>query len=152
MSTPITPPVTEATRPFEPHTSPAIDRANRLMALRVHPGFQDLMSISVDLVNDARAAADEFGGWDAQQIVMMKVRSQAAKEHHQALLGRMSLAISAGIAEARENQNSMTAAPKTAAEALDQGDYVRQAVLAKFEEMDDIRVPGSYTPEDVPAK
>lgn len=138
-------PVTEATRPFEPELTPAMDRANRLMAVIAHPGFREVMSISEELVRQTREAADDFGGWDPQQIVMMKVRSQAAKEHHQLLLARIKDAIAQGIAEGREKAASLP--EKSAAEVLEQGDLVRQAVLQKFEEFD-MRIPGSYSPEE----
>jgi hypothetical protein len=122
-------------------TSPAIDRANRLLSLKANPGFIDLLQISQQLVQEAIDATSDYPGWDAQQIVVLKVRQQAAKEHHQALIQRVLAAIQTGIDEARANASNLPV--KTAGEALDQGDYVRQEVLKKFDDEDN-RVSGSY--------
>ncbi len=138
-STPV--PVTATSSPFEQTTTPAIERANRLMSLRTHPGFLDLIRISQEMVKAAADVCADYPGWDAQQIVVLKVRMQAAKEHHELLLAKINEAIREGIEEATARAASLPA--KTAEEAVDHGDYVRQRVLEKFEEMDG-RVPGSY--------
>lgn len=140
-------PVTQATAPFVPTTTPAIDRANRLMGLRSHPGFSDLIRLSQDLVQQSADILIEYAGWDPQQIMVLKARAQAAKEHHLKLISIINDAIEIGIAEQRALQNTLP--EKTAAEAVEQGDYVRQQVLTRFREMDDMRVAGSYTPEEI---
>src|ERR1700688_5208476 len=94
-------PVTQATAPFVPTTTPNIERANRLMALRAHPGFIDFLRLSEELVRDAADICADYPGWDAQQIVVLKVRMQCAKEHHQMLISKMQEAIQAGIEEGR---------------------------------------------------
>ena len=130
--------------PFVPTTTPTIERANRLMGVRTHPGFLEIIRISLAIVETAQAQSTDFGGWDPQQIVMLKVRSQAAKEHHALLLSKINEAIEAGQAEAREFAAKF--APKTPVEIGEQGDFVRAKVLERFDELDN-RVAGSYTPE-----
>ena len=121
--------------------SAIIDRANRLMGLKDHPGFVDLMQISQQLVKEAVDSTSDYPGWDKDMMVVLKVRQQAAKEHHMALTQRVAAAIQAGIEEARASVANFAQQP--VAEMQEQGDYVRQAVLTKFEEQDN-RVPGSY--------
>jgi hypothetical protein len=121
--------------------SAIIDRANRLMGLKDHPGFADLMQISQQLVKEAVDSTSDYPGWDKDMMVVLKVRQQAAKEHHMALTQRVAAAIQAGIEEARASVANFAQQP--VAEMQEQGDYVRQAVLTKFEEQDN-RVPGSY--------
>ena len=136
-------PVSPIAAPFEQTTTPTIERANRLLGLRSHPGFLDLLRLSMDLIEEARTATEEYPGWDAQVMVVLKVRQQAAKEHHQALVTRMQNAIQDGLDEAKEAIPTMPA--MTATEMMDQGDHVRQRVLQNFETMDaDQRSPGSY--------
>ncbi len=142
-SSPVVHPVTEATKPFVQTTTPAIERANRLISLRAHPGFIDFLRLSEELVQIATDISVDFGGWDTQQIVILKARAQASKEHHQGLLGKLQEAIDIGLAEAREQLESLP--EKTAQELQDQGDYVRLKVLQNFEKRDqDARVAGSY--------
>ena len=136
-------PVTEATAPFTPTTTPAIERANRLMAVRSHPGFRDLIRISQDMVQEAVDANSDYPGWDTQQMIVLQARQKAAKEHHEAFFTRVAKAIEDGVADAREKLSDLPA--KTSQEAQDQGDYVRQQVLNRFDEMgNDLRVPGSF--------
>jgi hypothetical protein len=128
--------------PFVQTTTPAIERANRLMGLRAHPGFVDLIRISQELVQEQADNCAGYPGWDAQQIVVLKVRMQCAKEHHAMLLGKINEAIMDGIAEQRVAPNL---SDKSTAEVLDQSDLVRQEVLTRFSDMDaETRVPGSY--------
>lgn len=134
-------PVTANTAPFVPTTTPAIERANRLISLRSHPGFLDVIRISQEIVHSAADICADYPGWDAQQIVVLKVRMQAAKEHHQLLLARINDAIQDGIEESSTLADSFP--EKSAAEAVDQGDFVRQQVLQRFEETDN-RPAGSY--------
>lgn len=118
-----------------------IQRANRLISLRAHPGFLDLLQISRDLVAVAVENCSGYPGWDPQQMMVLKIRQQSATEHHEMLIAKVLEAIRIGI-DAAAAQPAVTT---TAAEAVDQGDYVRQAVLTKFKEKDDEnRIPGSY--------
>lgn len=127
--------------PFAPSTTPTIERANRLMGLRVHPGFLDLVSLSQEIIQEAVDTCSSYPGWDPQVMVVLKVRMQVAKEHHERLLGKINETIQNGITEGRALISSLPA--KTADEIVDQGDYVRQEVLKHFEE-EDQRVAGSY--------
>ena len=127
--------------PFVPTTTPNIERANRLLGLRSHPGFMDLLRLSLEIVQSAADFCADFGGWDAQQIVVLKVRMQAAKEHHELLIAKMQDAIRAGVEEDSMRRSSMPA--KSPEDVLAQGDYVRQEVLTKFDEMDS-RAAGSF--------
>jgi hypothetical protein len=127
--------------PFPQTTTPAIERANRLISLKNHPGMMDLLQLSQEMVDYAQAASTDYPGWDTQQMVVLKVRAQAAKEHHQALINKLLGAIQDGVNE----QRALSAAlpTKTAEEVLEHGDYTRQEVLKKFDEYDS-RIPGSY--------
>ena len=127
--------------PFVPTTTPNIERANRLLGLRSHPGFMDLLRLSQEIVQSATDICADFGGWDAQQIVVLKVRMQAAKEHHELLIAKMQDAIRAGVEEDSMRRASMP--EKSPEDVLAQGDYVRQEVLTKFDEMDS-RAAGSF--------
>ena len=126
--------------PFEPTTTPTIERANRLISVRSNPGFLDILRISQALVDSAAAVLVDYGGWDAQQITVLKARAQAAKEHHNMLLGAINEAIREGVEEGRAQ---VQAQPKTATDVLDQGDYVRQKTLERFDDMD-TRPAGSW--------
>jgi hypothetical protein len=128
--------------PLEPTASYNIERANRLMALRVHPGFSDLVRISQSLVDEATAIAIDFAGWDAQQISILKARAQAAKEHHALLFAKMTEAIREGVEEQAASANLPD---KSVREVLETGDLVRQEVLTKFSDLEqESRLPGSY--------
>ena len=140
MSSPINP-VSEATTPFVPEATPAMDRANRLISLRQHPGFLDVLRISQEIVQSAADQCADFPGWDPLQITILKVRMQVAKEHHQLLIGKINDAIHTGLAEAAALASSLPV--KTPQEMLDQGDYVRQQVLKTFDGMES-RSAGSY--------
>ena len=133
-----------ASQPFVPTTTVNIERANRLMSLKANPGWWDLIKLSQELVDGAQSTSTDFGGWDPQQIIMLKCRAQAAKEHHQLLLARINDAIQSGIDEARSTFSTLPV--KTAEEIVEQGDLVRQEVLKRFEDMVN-RVAGSYNPE-----
>lgn len=127
--------------------TPNIERANRLASLKANAGYLDLIRLSQEMVNRAISACMNYPGWDAQQIVILKVRMQAAQEHHLALFTRVDNAIQEGIAEAAHLQNGQK---PNVADVLDTADYVRKEVLSKFEEMDaDIRAAGSYPPGDM---
>jgi hypothetical protein len=123
-------------------SSAVIDRANRLMSLRSNPGYPDAWQISKQMADDAGRISITYPGWDPQQIIVLKVRAQAALEHHEAYFANIQAAIREGI------QAQATAAnlhEKTPGEVLETGDYVRQEVLTRFAEMDtDGRLPGTY--------
>jgi hypothetical protein len=127
--------------PFTPVPTPLVDRANRLMSVRANPGFLDVLSLSQELVQETIDATTTYPGWDPQVIVVLKVRQQIAQEHHDRLIGKINEAIQAGIDAMRVQLDSLPA--KSAEEAVDHGDFVRQKVLENFEAMDG-RIPGSY--------
>jgi hypothetical protein len=126
----------------EQDVTPIIERANRLLSLRANPGYRDVFQISQDIVKQLTANAIDYPGWDLQQLMTLKARAQAAKEHHEILFGKIAEAIHDGVqADAVRSQS----APKPVSEVMEQGDYVRQQVLTKFEEYDsEGRLPGSY--------
>ena len=128
--------------PFIPTTTPTIERANRLMGLRAHPGFVDLIRISQDMVTEAREASENYPGWDREQSHLLFVRQQCARQHHEAFLNRIVMAIDAGLNEQKILLASLPT--KSPAEVLEQGDLVRQEVLTRFAEIDETRAAGSY--------
>ena len=135
--------------PFVAVTTPTIERANRLMHVQTLPGFLDIIRISQELVKDADDACADYGGWDPQQIVVLKVRMQAAREHHALLLKKIKDAIEAGILEQKAAMESAKPTPEEIRSAIEQGDLVRQAVLTKFDQKDaEQRTAGSYDTED----
>lgn len=117
--------------PFVPRTTEAIERANRFMALREHPAYNDLFRISQGLVDEATANLIDYPGWDKDQIAVLKARAQAAKEHHRLLFVKIAEAIQDGIGEAKQSLNRS-----------EQSDQLRGAVLSHFD--NDGRVGGSY--------
>jgi ElaB/YqjD/DUF883 family membrane-anchored ribosome-binding protein len=131
-----------AQSPFVSTTTPTIERANRLISVRAHPGFLDIIRISQQIRDEATAVLVDFGGWDKDQVMVLKVRAQAAKEHHSLLLSKIQDAIQAGLDNASEITEAILT--RTAEEAVDQGDFVRQKVLQRFDENDTSRVAGSY--------
>jgi hypothetical protein len=133
--------ITPAAAPFVPTTTPNIERANRLISLRAHPGFLDILRITQEQVQEAVDACSNYPGWDTQQILVLQVRQKCATEFHQMLLARVNDAIQMGIDESRANVASLP--EKSVAEAVDQGDYVRQKALEKFDEFDS-RPAGSF--------
>lgn len=135
--------------PFVAVTTPTIERANRLMHLQTMPGFLDIIRMSQDLVTEAADACADFGGWDPQQIVVLKVRMQAAREHHALLIKKIRDAIEAGILEQKAAMEAAKATPEMIRASIEQGDLVRQAVLTKFDQKDaENRTAGSYDPAD----
>lgn len=129
--------------PFVPSTTPEIELANRLMGLRAHAGFNDLVRIIDGITQEAREKTETYPGWDAQVMVVLKVRQQVAVELKPAIFFRINEAIEAGIAQARAQVEAAQNSVKTAEESIDHGDYVRQEVLKTFAETD-MRVPGSF--------
>jgi exosome complex RNA-binding protein Csl4 len=130
-----------SSQPFVATTTPTIETANRLISLRSHPGYLDMLRIAQELVQNAADVCADFPGWDPQQIVVLKVRMQTAKEFKDLLIAKINEAIRAGVDEARAQISSMP--NKTVEDAVDQGDFVRQKVLENFEEQDN-RSAGSY--------
>ena len=130
-----------SSQPFVATTTPTIEKANRLLSLRSHPGFIDVIRIAQELVDSATAVLVDYGGWDPAQISVLKVRAQAAKEFKSLLLGNIQDAIRAGVEEDSMRRSSMP--EKSPEDVLAQGDYVRQEVLTKFDEMDS-RAAGSW--------
>jgi hypothetical protein len=128
--------------PLEPTASYNIERANRLMALRVHPGFQDLVRISQAMADEAGRISITYPGWDPNQLMVLKARAQAALEHHELLFAKISEAIREGVEEQAASANLPD---KSVREVLETGDLVRQEVLTKFSDLDqESRLPGSY--------
>ncbi len=122
--------------------SPTIARANRLLSLRANPGFQDAFRISKEMADEAGRISITYGGWDPNQIMVLKARAQAALEHHELFFAKIVEAIRTGI---EEQASSSTLPEKSVQEVLETGDFVRQEVLTRFSEMDqDGRLPGSY--------
>jgi hypothetical protein len=136
-------PNTEMTvdHPFVETTTPKIERANRLIGLRSHPGFRDLVQITLDLAEEADKQLVSFRGWDAQAITAHALAAQISRRFQQELVRRMAEQIGEGIMEAKELASKLP--EKNAQQMLDDHDYVRRMALDKFSEFDD-RVAGSY--------
>lgn len=128
-------------QPMPVISTPAIERANRLISLRAHPGFVDLIQITLDMAREAEEKLTNFNGWDAAAIAAIAVASQVSRRYQQELARRVQEAINEGILEARNLQSQLP--EKTAGQLLDQSDFVRQRALEMFSEMDN-RLPGSY--------
>jgi len=129
--------------PFVQTTTPVIERANRLLAVRAHPGYLDILRIAQEISDSATAVLVDYPGWDKDQIAVLKARAQAAKEGYELLIAKINEAIMDGIAEAKAAVNAGVIAAQSNEEAVETGNIVRQKVLQKFEEMD-TRVPGSF--------
>lgn len=145
---PVPVPVTADRTPFVATTTPTIERANRLIGVRSHPGFLDLVRISQDILQEAREHTEDYPGWDPEIVMVLKVRQQTAKDYLERWLQLINKAIDEGVAEARAQVEAANIPAKTAEESVDQGDYVRQRVLETFTEME-TRVPGSYDPNPI---
>lgn len=129
--------------PFVPTTTPAIERANRLLGVRAHPGFLDLLRLSQEIVDETVEICNNYPGWDKDQMALLFTKQQAAKGCHRRLLEKINEAIEAGANEVRALASILP--EKSSTEIIEQGDLVRQEVLTKFAEMDqESRVPGSY--------
>ena len=118
-----------------------MERANRLVSLRSHPGFKDLIQIALDMAGEAEEKLTSFNGWDPAAISAIAVASQISRRFQQELMRRIQAAINDGILEAKTLANQLP--EKTAADLLDQSDFVRRKALEMFDEMDN-RVAGSY--------
>lgn len=124
-------------------SDPVIERANRLMTLRGDPGWPVLMDILNGLVKVVTDAAIDFGGWDAQQIIVLKGRAQGAKALAEQLLIQVNEAINLGIHLAQVAEGF---APTSA--TAEQSDNLRNAFFALGESEGRIesesRVAGSF--------
>lgn len=140
-------PVTAATAPYVPTTTPTIERANRLISVRAHPGFLDIVRMSQEIVQSAVDQCMDYPGWDEKQMMVLTIRQKCAKELRQLLFDKINDAIADGIAEAKAQTTESTmptkTAEQTAEQAVDQSDYVRMKMLERFDE-NDMRAAGSY--------
>jgi hypothetical protein len=132
-----------ALEPFVQTTTPVIERANRLLAVRAHPGYLDILRIAHEISESATAVLVDYPGWDKDQIAVLKARAQAAKEGYEMLVAKINDAIKDGVEEARAAVNAGVIEASSNEQAVETGDLVRQKVLQKFEEMD-TRIPGSF--------
>lgn len=89
----------------------AIERGNRFLALKSHPAYNDLISLSLSIVAEAHQAVDDYPGWDKDQIVMLAVRSKVAKEYHDRLFSKITEAIQEGIQAGQTPERGETRAP-----------------------------------------
>jgi len=87
-------------RPFEPRTTLAVDRANRLHSLIAHPGWNDMVALSEQTVKIAEDALVNFEGWDRDELVARSIAFRAAKKSHQRLFNGIQQAVQAGVEEA----------------------------------------------------
>ena len=129
--------------PFVQTTTPVIERANRLLAVRAHPGYLDILRIAKEIADSATTVLITYPGWDKDQISVLKARAQAATEGYELLIAKINEAIMEGVTEARAAVNAGVIEAQTNEEAVETGNIVRQKVLQKFDEMD-TRVPGSF--------
>lgn len=134
---------------FEPTMTPAMERANRLAAVRVHPGFLEIVRIMQEVEQLATDEALSFTGWDTLQIALRAASMRTAQQYRKQVLQRIQDAIDEGVADARRQVEMATLAAKTPDEVVEQSDYVRAQVLENFESRDEkandpMRVAGSY--------
>lgn len=121
-------------KPFTPRTTETIERANRFLAFRDSPAFNEVFRLSQQLVDEARVNQRQFGGWDKDQIVNLAIRVKVAEEYHEQLFTRMAEAIVLGVAEATQSMSAQ--------QANEQSDQLRDQILKKMDT--ESRVPGSY--------
>jgi hypothetical protein len=62
----------------EPSAAEVLALANRLRALKLSPGFQDLRLICERISNDAQVGAREFEGFDPLEVVKMQMQARTA--------------------------------------------------------------------------
>ena len=129
--------------PFVNTMTPAMDRAQRLLSLRQHPGFRDLIRLSQDMADKVDMDLRRYPGWDLQQLAVLHARVKAAQEHHEAWMGAVQEAINQGEAEAVELRDANQLAAKTPEQIVEESDMLRIRMLNRFAEMDN-RIPGSY--------
>lgn len=131
--------------PIESRTTPYIDRASRLLSLRGHPGFGDLVALSQETVNIARAALVNFEGWDKDELVARSIAYRAAEKSHEMLFVRLAQAIQTGIEEASAVRDAAIPANQYSKEAADMSDELRAQVIQQIDQSNyETRTPGSY--------
>ncbi len=137
--------MTTVDKPFEARTTLAIDIANRLLSLKGHPGFVDLVRISEQTVKAAEDALVNFEGWDRDELAARSIAFRAAKRSHEMLFVNMAVAIQTGIEEAaRIRDANATPGALFSKEAADCSDELRAMVLQLGKNEYDTRVPGSF--------
>jgi hypothetical protein len=134
---------------FEPTTTPVMERANRLAAVRSHAGFLEILRILQDIEKLATDQALNYEGWDTLQIALRAASMRTAQQVRLQLLSRIQDAIDEGVADASRQVEMATLAAKTQNEVVEQGDYVRSQVLDTFAALDEktddpMRIAGSY--------
>ena len=134
---------------FEPTTTPVMERANRLAAVRTHPGFLEIIRILQDIEQLATDNSLSYDGWDTLQIALRAASMRTAQQVRIQLLHRIQDAIDEGVADARRQVEMAALTSKTPSEVVDQSDYVRAQTLevfaAKDEQANDpMRMAGSY--------
>jgi acyl-coenzyme A synthetase/AMP-(fatty) acid ligase len=131
--------------PYEARTTLPIDRANRLLALRGHPGFQDLIAISLQTVKAAEAAVVDYDGWDKDELVARSIAFRAAKRSHEMLFVNMAAVIQNGITEAVQLRDEQVAALPNDKKSAEMADELRALVLEQMkDDKYETRIPGSY--------
>lgn len=123
-------------KPFTPRTTETIERANRFLAFRDSPAYNEVFRLSQELVGEARTNQRQFKGWDSQQIVTLAIRVQVAEEFHEQLFGRMAEIVNSGVAEAKSMLGNNR-------EAIAASDKLRDRVMSHMD-AGESRVPGSY--------
>lgn len=117
---------------FTPRTTETIERANRFLAFRDSPAFNEVHRLCEELIEEARANQRHFAGWDTQQIATLAIRVQVAEQFREQLFIRMAEAITTGVQEAAQKLGPRDETPEK----------LRDQVLRKFDS--ESRVPGSY--------
>ena len=140
------PAVSTTQNPFLTVTTPAMERARRLIAVQTHPGFNEILRLSLELVKEAQEAVDTYPGWDKDQMFTLFTRAQVARQHHRALLAKIQMAIEEGEAEARVLIQDAAIPEVSMQEVLEQSDALRARVLTSFQEADN-RAAGSFNPD-----
>jgi hypothetical protein len=119
---------------FTPRTTETIERANRFLAFRDSPAFNEVHRLCEELIEEARANQRHFRGWDKDQMCTLAIRVQVAEEFREQLFIRMQEAITVGVAEAQSGLSARAAAESS--------DKLRDQVLKKWDS--ESRVSGSF--------
>ena len=67
---------------------------NRMLALKTSPGFHDLIMLAEMLESEAQTTLIDYPGFDRDELFVLKVRAQVAKEFVAELKARIDGAIS----------------------------------------------------------
>lgn len=97
---------------------------NRLSALRSSPGWNDLLTISKELVDQTVQNVEDYEGWDPEQLTILVARMQAAKQHHKTLFGHIMTVINEGLAQEMDQVNS-----QQTEEQIKEADRLREAMM-----------------------